>query len=61
MTMKKIIGRRKFFIGAGLSAAAITLLIKSPVRIFKSSTSKPVKGNITLKLNPSAVMRNKRA
>ena len=59
--MKNTIGRRKFFVGAGLSAIALTLLNKSPFSIFEKRSSKIGNEKITLKINPSAVMRNKKA
>ena len=57
----KTIGRRKFFIGAGLSAVALTLLSKSPLNLLNGNNSKVARESISLKINPSAVMRNKKA
>lgn len=62
MKKNKNINRRKFFISAGLSAIGISLIGKSPLKILPGASGSKLKNeNISLKINPSAVMRNKKA
>ncbi len=62
MKTGKNIDRRKFFMSAGLSAVGLSLISKSPFKFFTGSQKSKLKEEkIKLKINPTAVMRNKKA
>jgi hypothetical protein len=53
------IDRKKFFLTAGVSFLGISLLNKFPFKLF-GKNSKFENGKIQVKINPSAVSRNKK-